>query len=76
MRGKSIGETSSNVLTMENRERQRERGKGPGNHGNSRKGRSKSILTKIDCWNCEKKGRLKKDCRSPKKRGDGKHDKN
>jgi hypothetical protein len=46
---------------MENRGRQRERGKSPGNHGKSRKGRSKSRLGKIECWNCGKKGHLKKD---------------
>jgi hypothetical protein len=61
---------------MENRGRQRERGKIPGNHGKSRKGRSKSRLEKIECWNCGKKGHLKKDCRSPKKQGDGQQEKN
>jgi hypothetical protein len=47
---------------MENRGRQKDRGKGSGNHENSRKGRSKSRLGKIECWNCGKKGHLKKDC--------------
>jgi hypothetical protein len=55
MRRKSIGETSGNALNMENRGRQKDRGKGSGNHENSRKGRSKSILGKIECWNCGKK---------------------
>jgi hypothetical protein len=44
-----------NVLNMENRIRQNDRGKGSGNRKNSRKGRSKSRIEKIDCWNCGKK---------------------
>jgi hypothetical protein len=40
---------------MENRGRQKDRGKGLGNRENSRKGRSKSRLGKIECWNCGKK---------------------
>jgi hypothetical protein len=71
MQRKSKGETSGNELTVENRGRQRESGKSPGNHGKSRKGRSKSKLKNIECWNCGKKGHLKKHCRSPKKQGDG-----
>jgi hypothetical protein len=46
---KRIGETSSNALNMENRGRQKDRGKGSKNHENSRKGRSKSKLGKIEC---------------------------
>jgi hypothetical protein len=61
MRRKNIGETSGNVLNMENRGRQKDRGKGLGNHDISRKGRSKSRIRKIECWNCGKKGHLKKD---------------
>jgi hypothetical protein len=68
---KKTGETSSNALTMENRGRQRERGKILGNRGNSMKGRSKSRVGKIECWNCGKK-----DCRAPKKQRDGQHEKN
>jgi hypothetical protein len=71
MRQKSISDILGNVLTMENRGRQKDRGKGSRNHGNSRKGRSKSRLGKIECWNYGKKGHLKKDCRSPKKKRDG-----
>ena len=67
MRQKRTCETSGNALNMENRGRQKDRGKGSGNHGNSRKGRSKSRLGKIECWNCGKKGHLKKYCRYPKK---------
>jgi len=67
MRRKSTGETLGNALNMENRGRQKDRGKGSGNHGNSRKGRSKSRLGKIECWNCGKKGHLKKDYKAPKK---------
>jgi hypothetical protein len=65
------GETSGNALNMETSGRQKDRGKGFMNHGNSRKGRSKSRLGKIECWNCRKKGHLKKDCKAPKKQRDG-----
>ena len=51
-----------------------ERGKSPGNHNKSRKGRSKSRFGKIECWNCGKKGNLKKDFRAPKKKGDEQHE--
>ena len=37
---------------------------------NYRKGRSKSIFGKIECWNCGKK-----DCRAPKKQRDGQQEK-
>ena len=74
MRQKSTGETLGNALNMENRGRQKDRGKGFGNRGNSRKGRSKSILGKIECWNCGKKGHMKKDWRAPKKQRDGQQD--
>jgi hypothetical protein len=67
MRRKSTGETSGNVLNMDNKGRQKDRGKGSRNRGNSRKGRSKSKLGKIECWNCGKKGHMKKYCRAPKK---------
>ena len=72
MRRKNIGETLGNALAMERRGRQRERGRNPSNHIKSRKGRSNSILGKIECWNCGKKGHLKKDCRAPKKKGERK----
>ena len=48
MRWKSTGETSGNALNMENRGRQKDRGKGSGNRGNSRKGKSKSRIGKIE----------------------------
>ena len=70
MRRKSIGETSGNALIMESRRSQNERGRSPGNHGKSKKGRSKSRFRKIECWNYGKKGHLKKYCRAPKKKGD------
>jgi hypothetical protein len=76
MRHKSTGETSGNALNMENRGRQKDRGKSSGNCDNSRKGRFKSRLGKIECWNCGKKGHLKKDCRAPKKQRDGQHERN
>ena len=70
MRRKRTCETSGNALTMEIRGRQNERGRSPGNQNKSKKGRSKSRLGKIECWNCGKKGHLKKDCRAPKKKGE------
>jgi hypothetical protein len=76
MRRKSTGETSGNALNMENRGRQKDRGKGSENRKNSRKGRYKSRLGKIECWNCGKKGHLKKDCRAPKKQRDGQQERN
>jgi hypothetical protein len=76
MRWKRIGETSSNALNMENRGRQKDRGKGPGNRRNSKKGISKYRLGKIECWNCGKKGHLKKDCRAPKKQRYGQQERN
>jgi hypothetical protein len=76
MRRKITGEISGNALNMENRGRQRDRRKGLGICGNSRKGRSKSRLGKIECWNCGKKGYLKKDCKDPKKQRDGQQERN
>jgi hypothetical protein len=61
---------------MENRERQKDRGNGSGNRENYRKGRSKTILGNIECWNCGKKEHLKKYCKVPKKQRDGQHEKN
>ena len=55
MQRKITSETLGNALNMENRRRQKDRGNGSGNRGNSRKGRSKSRLGKIECWNCGKK---------------------
>jgi hypothetical protein len=48
MRQKITGETTGNALNMENRGIQNYRGKGSRNHGNSRKGRSKCRLGKIE----------------------------
>jgi hypothetical protein len=76
MRQKSTGETSSNALNMENRGRQKDRGKGSGNRGNSTKGKSKSRLGKIECWNFGKKWHMKKDCKAPKKQRDGQQERN
>jgi hypothetical protein len=67
MRHKSTGYTSSNALNMENKRRQKDRGKGSRNRENYRKGISKSRLGKIECWNCGKRGQLKKDYKAPKK---------
>ena len=65
-----IALASGNALTMESRENQRERGRILGNRNKSRKGKSKSRFGKIECWNYGKRGHLKKDCKSPKKKGD------
>jgi hypothetical protein len=61
---------------MEKKGRQKDREKGSENHENSRKGRSKSRMGKIECYNCGKKGHLKKDYRAPKKQRDGQQEKN
>jgi hypothetical protein len=61
---------------MENKGRQKDRGKGSGNRENSRKERSKSRLGKIECWNCGKKGHLKKEYRAPNKQRYGQKEKN
>ena len=71
MRGKSTGETSGNVLTMDIGGIQRERGKSLGYRSSSRKGRSKPILGNMECWSCGKRGHMKKDCGALKKKGDG-----
>jgi hypothetical protein len=42
MRQKRTSETLGNALIVETRGRKNERGKSPGNHGNSRKGRSRN----------------------------------
>jgi hypothetical protein len=76
MRWKITCETSGNALNMENKGRQKDRVKGSGNCGNYRKGRSKSIFGNIECWNCGKKGHMKKYCRAPKKQRDGHQEKN
>ena len=55
MRWKNIGETLGDVLNMENRVIQKDIRKGLRKYENSRKGRSKSRLEKIDFWNCGKK---------------------
>jgi hypothetical protein len=71
MRRKSTGETSGNVLNMENRGRKKDRGKGSRNHGNSRKGRSKIHTWKARVLELWEERNLKKDCRAPKKQRDG-----
>ena len=53
-----------------------EKGKSPGYRSKSRKDRSKS-RSGIVCWKCEKKGHLKKDCKSRKgKEGDAQQETN
>jgi hypothetical protein len=52
MQWKSTGETSGNALNMANKGIQKDKGNGSRNRKNSRKGRSKSRLGKIECWNC------------------------
>ena len=63
-------------MSAESRGRRMERGKSLGYRSKSRKGRSKS-RSGIVCWNCGKKGHLKKYCRSQKgKQGDTQQEKN
>ena len=71
MRRKSTGETLGDTLTMDSIGRPRDRGKSSGNCGKYRKGRSKSRSKNLECWNCGKKGHLKRDYKAPKKQGDG-----
>ena len=61
MQRKSKGETSGNTLTMDSRGRPRHKGKSSGKCGTFEKGRSKSRLKNVECWNCGKKGHLKRD---------------
>ena len=55
---------------MGSRGRQNERGRSLENLTKSKKGISKSIFRKMECWNCGKKGDLNKDYRAPKKKGE------
>ena len=71
MQRKITSDTSVNALTMESRGRQRERGKILGNHNKYKKGRSKSILGKIEFWNYGKREHIKKECKAPNKKVDG-----
>ena len=59
---------------MERRGRQNERGRNPGNPSKSKSGRSKSRFAKIECWNCGKKGNLKKCWRETNKKGERKQE--
>ena len=61
-------------MTIESRGRQRERVRILGNWNKYIKGIYKSILGKIECWKCGKRGLLKKDCRAPKNKGDRRHE--
>ena len=63
-------------LSVESRGRKMERGKSSRYRSKSRKGRSKS-RSGIVCWKCEKRGNLKKYCRSWKgKEGDAQQENN
>jgi hypothetical protein len=76
MQRKSTGETSGNVLTWRTGEDKGIEERAKGTMEITRKGRSKSILGNIECWNCGKKGHLKKEYRAPKKQRDGRQEKN
>jgi len=76
MQWKIIGGTSGNALIVDNKGRQRERWNSLGILGKYKKGRSKYI-GKLECWNCGKKGHLKKDYWSWKgKQGDQQQENN
>eukprot|EP00253_Pinus_taeda_P027011 PITA_27011 len=63
-------------ISGESRGRKMETGKNSGYHSKSRKGKSKS-RSEIVCWKSQKKGHLKKDCRSRKgKEGDAQQENN
>ena len=73
MRRKGAGESSTTALSVENRGRQREKGKFQ--RRDKSKKRSKSRSTKqVECWNCGKKGHMRKDCRLKKKEPSDEHD--
>ena len=64
MRRKSSGgETSNAALTVENSGRQKERRKNQNNRdrSSSRRDKSRTKLSTLECWNCCKKGHMKKD---------------
>ncbi|WP_219824435.1 hypothetical protein, partial [Enterobacter cloacae complex sp. 4DZ1-17B1] len=67
MRRRSTGESSSAALSVETRGRLKKRFKNQKGRDPSRrsKSRTKSVL---ECWNCGKKGHVKKDCWSKKKK--------
>ena len=69
---KKTGDTSGNVLTMEKSGRQSERGNTLGSLIKYINDRSKSILWRIECWDCGKRGNLKNYCEAPNKKGDRK----
>ena len=62
--------TSNSALNVKNRGRSSERSsnKGNGNRDKSKNGRGKSKNSRnVECWNCGKTGRLKKNYRAPRK---------
>ncbi|XXG79495.1 hypothetical protein AAC387_Pa09g0546 [Persea americana] len=66
IRRKPSGESSGSALNVGNRGRSSEREQ---SHGRSKsQSKSRSSKGKIECWNCGKKGHLKKDCRAPPKK--------
>ena len=66
IRRKPSGESSGSALNVGNRGRSSEREQ---SHGRSKsRSKSRSSKGKIECWNCGKKGHLKKDCRAPPKK--------
>lgn len=76
MQRKRTCETSGNTLMVENRGRHKERGNSSINRAKSKHDISKS-KGRIECWNCERKGHMKKDYWYQKgKEGNGKQEEN
>ncbi|KAK9133630.1 hypothetical protein Scep_013158 [Stephania cephalantha] len=68
-RNNSSDDVSNSALNTEERGRSSKRSNGRGNgRSQSRRGRSRG--PQMTCWNCKKKGHLKRDCKAPKKRVD------
>jgi hypothetical protein len=76
MRRKITGETSGNALTWRTGEDKRIEERAQGTMGILGREDPNPELGNIECWNCGKKGHLKKDCRAPKKQRDGQQEKN
>jgi hypothetical protein len=68
-RNNSPSDVSGSALNTEERGRSSKKYNGRGN-GRSQSRRGQSRGPQMTCWNCKKKGHLKRDCKAPKKRVD------
>jgi Zinc knuckle len=63
----SPGDISGTALNTKERGRSSKRGN-HGGYGRSQSQKSQLRGTQLTCWNCKKKGHLKRDCRASKKK--------